>query len=215
MKLHRDLGITQKSAWHMAHRIREAWNSTANQFAGPVEVDETYIVGKERNEHEWKKQNAGRGAVGKAAVVGMRDRDTNQVDASVVESTDAPTLQGFVRERTEPDATVYTDEMPSYRGLPRLHETVKHGVAEFVRGQAHTNGVESFWAALKRGYVGIYHHMSTKHLHRYVAEFSGRHNQRPLDTDSQMARMVIGAVCKRLMYSKLIGSKHRTQLLLM
>ena len=97
---------------------------------------------------------------------------------------------------------------------PSLHETVKHSVAEFVRGQAHTNGVESFWATLKRGYVGIYHHMSAKHLHRYVAEFSGRHNQRPLDTDGQMARMVIGAVGKRLMYSKLIGSKHRTQLMM-
>ena len=111
----------------------------------------------------------------------------------------------------EVDATVYTDEMPAYHGLPRRHETVKHSVAEFVRGQAHKNGMESFWATLKRGYVGIYHHMSVKHLHWYVTEFSGRHNQRPLDTDSQMARMVQGNVGKRLMYSKLIGPKHTRQ----
>ena len=211
MKLHRDLGITQKSAWHLAHRIRETWDDAADRFAGPVEVDETYIGGSERNKHEWKKRNAGRGTVGKTAVVGIRDRDTNQVDASVVETTDAPTMQGFVKRRTEVDATVYTDEMPAYHGLPRRHETVKHSVAEFVRGQAHTNAMESFWATLKRGYVGIYHHMSVKHLHRYVAEFSGRHNQRPLNTDSQMARMVQGSVGKRLMYSKLIGPKHTCQ----
>ena len=96
MKLHRDLGITQKSAWHMAHRIRETLAVTGNKFAGPVEVDETYIGGKERNKHEYKKQHAGRGPVGKTAVVGMKDRETGQIASQVVEHTNAPTLQGFV-----------------------------------------------------------------------------------------------------------------------
>ena len=97
-KLHRDLGITQSSAWHMAHRIREIWNDDAPKFSGPVEVDETYIGGKERNKHESKKLHAGRGAVGKTAVVGIKDRETNLVDAEVVETTDRGTLQDFVRK---------------------------------------------------------------------------------------------------------------------
>lgn len=211
MKLHRDLGITQKSAWYMAHRIREAFDTGNNMFVGPVEVDETYIGGKERHKHEWKKMNAGRGVVGKIAVVGIIDRGTNRVDASVVESTDASTLQKFVNTRTERDATVYTDDAPAYPGLPRPHETVKHSVSEFVRGQAHTNGIESFWSTLKRGYVGIYHHMSYKHLHRYVSEFSGRHNYRLTDTAKQMESMVRDAIGKCLRYTDLIGPKHTRQ----
>ena len=119
MKLHRDLGITQKAAWHMAHRIREALAVTGNRFAGPVEVDETYIGGKERNKHNVKKLQAGRGTVGKTAVVGIKDRVTGQIASQVVEATDAPTLQGFVERNTEPDATVYTDDARTYRGMPR------------------------------------------------------------------------------------------------
>ena len=145
MKLHRDLGITQKSAWHMAHRIRETLAVTGNKFVGPVEVDETYIGGKERNKHADKKLRAGRGPVGKTAVVGMKDRETGQIASQVVEHTDAPTLQGFVERNTELDATVYTDDARAYRGLPRHHEAVKHSVSEYVRGMAHTNGMESHW----------------------------------------------------------------------
>ena len=205
MKLHRDLGITQKAAWHMAHRIRETLAVTGNRFAGPVEVDETYIGGKERNKHESKKIHAGRGAVGKAAVVGMKDRETGQVATAAVESTDAPTLQGFVEDRTEATAQVYTDDARAYRGLNRPHEAVKHSAREYVHGMAHTNGIESHWAMLKRGYVGVYHQMSVKHLPRYVAEFEGRHNSRPLDTTEQMRVMAKGAEGKQLRYQDLVA----------
>ena len=190
MKLHRDLGITQKSAWHRAHRIREAWNVAADKFAGPVEVDETYMGGKESNKCESKKLNAGRGTVGKVAVAGMKDRDTNKVNASVINQTDSATLHGFVVDRTKAEAKVYTDEARAYNGLPRDREAVKHSVKEYVKGQAHTNGIESFWSMLKRGYDGTYHQMSEKHLDRYINEFSGRHNNRPADTINQIETVV-------------------------
>ena len=204
MKLYRDLGVTQKTAWHLAHRIRETWQDQQVQFTGPTEVDETYIGGKEKNKHKAKKLNAGRGTVGKAVVVGAKDRETNLVSASVVSGTDRPTLQGFVTDRVADGSIVYTDEHAAYRGLPGVRlESVAHSVREYVRGQAHTNGIESFWSMLKRGYDGTYHHMSEKHLGRYVGEFSGRHNDRPSDTIDQMAHMVRGSIGKRLKYADL------------
>ena len=131
MKLHRDLGITQKSAWRLAHRIRETWGDFEPTFEGLVEADETFVGGGEKNEHGDKKLRAGRGTAGKAMMVGVKDRETICVSAAHV----AGTLVPFVTDRTATEATIYTDEHRGYRTLPRLHKTVKHSLGQYVDGQ--------------------------------------------------------------------------------
>jgi len=205
MKVYRELGITQKTAWFLTQRIREGFKKgNARSMIGPVEVDETYVGGKRGNMHaSRRKKFEGRGTAGKTAVVGVKDRASNAVSAKVVSRTDAETLQGFVADNADPAATVYTDDARAYKGLPN-HEAVKHSVGEYVRNQAHTNGIESFWSLMKRGYKGIYHKMSPKHLDRYVREFAGRHNVRDSGTLEQMAVLSCGLVGARLRYRDLI-----------
>ncbi len=205
MKLHRDLNVTQKTAWFMQHRIRQAWGQDSDaDFDGPVEADETYFGGLRRNMSNAKrKELTGRGSVGKTAVTGLKDRETNQVRAKMVEHTDAITLQSHIVQHADPDATVYTDEATAYQGLPFDHKTVKHSVGEYVDGQAHTNGIESFWAMLKRAYKGTFHKISPKHLDRYIQEFAGKHNMRESGTLEQMRSTVAGLVGRNLLYRDL------------
>ena len=209
MKLHRDLGITQKSAWFLTHRLRAALSQGKTQFNGPVEVDETYFGGKRRNMSNARRKalaDTGRGPVGKTAVVGAKDRVSKQVAAQVVLSTDQETLQGFVEDHAAPGATVYTDDATVYESLRFNHDTVKHSLSEYVKGEIHTNGIESLWSMLKRAHKGTFHKLSPKHLDRYVQEFAGRHNVREQDTIEQMAAVADGMDGKRLTYERLIAA---------
>ena len=152
MKLHRDLRVTQKTAWFLLQRIRESFAPALREaFEGPVEVDETYVGGKEKNRRNAEKTFS-RGVQGKASVVGIRDRETNRITAQVVGDTTRETLEGFVMDHTASGATVYTDEHKSYGGLKEYyeHEAVKYGVSEYVKDQAHINGMESFQAGVSR-----------------------------------------------------------------
>ena len=213
MELHRDLGITQKSAWFMAHRLRDALAQNSymricdTMFAGPAKMDATHFGGKRKNMPKYKREQlTGRGSAGKTAVVGAKDRGTKQVAAAVVPDTTAGTLQGFAAGASAPDATVYTDDATAYDGLPRQSERVKHSVGEYVRGKAHTNGIESFGSMLKRAYAGTFHKLSPKHLDRYVQEFVWQHSVRDLvDTAVQLKALGRGMEAKGLTYKRLIA----------
>ena len=215
MKLHRDLGVTQKTAWHLAHRIRKALSAgvaggKAN-FLGPVEVDETFVGGHQRNRHSskwryWRNHDGdGRFFGSMVAVMGVKDRRTNRISAAAVPNVEGRTLREFVTARTDKGALVYTDDAYGYRGVPRKHEAVVHSTREYVRGEIHTNGIESFWAMLKRAHKGTYHWWSVKHLDRYVAEFAGRHNLRPYDTLDQMGMVVRRMHRRSLTYARLVA----------
>ena len=181
-QIHRILGTgSYETAWYMCHRIRAAMsNDRIELLAGEVEVDETFVGGKNKNRHADKKIK-GRGTVGKTPVIGAIARK-GKILARVIEATDQKTLETFVRKTVSAKATlVATDEHAGYaklrkKGFP--HETVNHSEGEYVRGDVHTQSIDSFWALLKRGIVGSFHHVSVDYLPLYVNEFAFRHNNR-------------------------------------
>ena len=205
MKLHRDLEITKKSAWHLAHRLRESVGETDGQFSGPVESDETFVGGIRKNMSKEKRKAATqRGTHGKTATAGVKDRTNNKVAAEVVKDTTLPTLQDFVMRPVEPGATLYTDEASSYKEPQYSYHAVCHSAGEDVHGNAHVQGVESFWSTLKRAHKDTFHKISPKHLNRYVQEFTGKHNLSELDTFQQMRDIARRMVGERFMHHDLI-----------
>ena len=202
MKIHRDLGITQKSAWFLVHRLRESWKTLAGveKMEGPVEIDEVYLGGLEKDKHKEDKHKKE-----KTAVVGIKDRATNKISAQPVPETTMLRLGNFIESKTSKDSVKYTDENASYSNLQN-HESVRHSVGEYVRGQAHVNGMESFWSMVRRGYDGVYHHISEDHLHRYINEFAGRHNVRSVDAIDMMGTVAENMIGQRLTYQALINN---------
>ena len=210
LQLQRQLGLgSYRSAWHMAHRIRHAMSKEplAGLLSGTVEVDETYVGGKPRKEHGAQKAKRGRGTK-KVPVVALVERG-GRVRSHKIDRVNAATLKGAIRENVNRSSTIMTDEWRAYHGIGKEfdggHHAVNHSKGEYVRGDASTNEAESYFALLKRGIVGSFHHVSKQHLDRYCDEFSFRWNHRQASDGERTAEAIKRAEGKRLIYRDPIG----------
>lgn len=209
------IGVTQKSAWHMLHRIRVAMKVGGfEKMSGVVEADETLIGGKAINMHAHKRKKIAPGQASKTIVMGVLERggekSASRVRAIVVKNTRAATVQRTIRENVTPGSTLYTDSMPSYQGMREYkHDFVNHTV-EYVKGQVHSNGIENFWSLLKRSLKGTYISVDPAHLLAYCDEQAYRFNARK-GSDIMRFREVLGSVTgKRLTYKELTGHADAT-----
>jgi transposase-like protein len=207
-EIHRGLGVTQKTAWFMLHRIRLAMQEGGfNKLGGEVEVDETFIGGKARNMHKAKRERVitGTGGKDKTVVLGMVERDGN-VRAMVVDNRRKSELQRQVREHVEAGAAIFTDELKSYEGLEDdyQHAVINHAV-EYVNGNVHTNTMENFWSLLKRGLHGTYISVEPFHLFRYIDEQAFRYNNRQSTDAERFVGVMKQIVGRRVTYKQLTG----------
>jgi transposase-like protein len=213
-EIHRALGVTQKTAWFMLHRVRLAMQgSDGGKLSGEVEVDETFIGGKARNMHAAKRRAKihGRGPQDKAIAFGMVERG-GKVRAGTVHTRRGEELQAHIRECVEAGAAIFTDEHAGYKGLDEdyMHAVINHAV-EYVNGNTHTNTIENFWALLKRGLHGTYVSVEPFHLFRYIDEQAFRYNNRKDMNDGDRFSAVISEIAgKRLTYAKLTGKVGET-----